>query len=63
MGEAIARNKNRTAKELVPIAGIGGTLKRLEVPGYEEGFDEIFHVEIAGDKFVIKKVERDSSML
>jgi predicted kinase len=56
VGAAITRNKNRKGKEHVPAAGIGGTYKRLEIPTFEEGFDEIFWVEIVGESFVIKQV-------
>ena len=52
VGEAITRNKNRTGKELVPPAGIGGTFKKLQVPSLEEGFDELFKVKILNGKFV-----------
>jgi predicted kinase len=59
IGEAITRNKNRTGKDMVPVAGIGGTLKKLQLPAFEEGFDEIFRVEIAEGKFLVTKVETD----
>ncbi|MCW3106085.1 MAG: polynucleotide kinase, 3-phosphatase-like [Segetibacter sp.] len=42
VGEAITRNKSRTGKELIPVAGIGGTFKRFQVPGFEEGFQLIY---------------------
>ena len=58
VGAAITRNKKRTGKEHVPVAGIGGTYKKLEVPDYKEGFDEIYHVEITDDNFVVNLTER-----
>ncbi|HEV7348840.1 hypothetical protein [Telluribacter sp.] len=51
--EAIRRNRNRTGKELIPEIGIRGANKRLEVPGYEEGFDELFYVRIGTDGFEV----------
>lgn len=57
-GAAITRNKNRTGKEHVPVAGIGGTYKKLEVPDYEEGFDEIYQVEITDNGFAVNLLER-----
>ncbi len=56
LGEAITRNKNRTGKELVPPAGIGGTFKRLQIPAFEEGFDELFKVEIAIGSFAVRRI-------
>lgn len=41
---AIARNKLRQGKAVVPIPGILGTYKKLEEPRMDEGFDEIFAV-------------------
>jgi len=55
-GEAITRNKNRTGKEHVPPAGIGGTYKKLQVPEFEEGFDELFKVKIVNGSFVVEKM-------
>lgn len=55
-GEAITRNKNRKGKEFVPPAGIGGTYKRLQVPDFEEGFDELFKVKIVSGSFTVEKI-------
>jgi predicted kinase len=43
---AIERNYTRTGKECIPIAGIRGTFKKLQVPTYSEGFDELYTVEV-----------------
>ncbi len=53
--EAIARNKNRTGKEHVPIPGIRGTNKKLEPLTFEEGFDQIFHVTLTDSKFIVEE--------
>jgi len=44
--EAIARNKLRTGKAVIPIPGILGTLKKLEEPAWSEGFDALHVVTI-----------------
>ena len=38
------RNQRRGKKHFVPPAGLFGTLKRLERPARDEGFDELFLV-------------------
>ena len=42
--EALARNEQRSEGRRVPISGLLGTWKRLEVPTLEEGFAELFRV-------------------
>lgn len=54
---AIQRNELRTGKENIPEKGIWGTLNRLEIPAKEEGFDELYSVEIEGNNFVIRNWE------
>lgn len=41
---SIARNKARAGKKSIPVPGLLGTLKRLEQPRLEEGFDSLFLV-------------------
>ena len=50
---AIERNSSRVGKEHIPIPGIRGTFKRLQVPQLEEGFHELYHVEAANGSFNI----------
>jgi len=38
------RNNQREAKQIVPIGGILGTHKKLVLPSYDEGFDELYYV-------------------
>lgn len=45
--ECIARNEQREGKEKVPTAAIAATSKKLEMPSYEEGFDELYFVRLA----------------
>lgn len=46
--DAIRRNAERPEHLRVPVAGIGGTAKRLQLPALDEGFDAIFSVAIDG---------------
>lgn len=40
----------------MPLAAIYGTNKKLQMPSYEEGFDEIYYVRIGEDnKFVVEE--------
>ena len=39
---ALERNARRAPERQVPIAGVLGTRKRLQVPTFGEGFDELF---------------------
>lgn len=41
---SLRRNNLREGKRRVPPAGLFGTLKRLERPRIEEGFDELYRV-------------------
>lgn len=52
---AIARNKLRQGKAVVPIPGILGTYKRLEEPRMDEGFDELYAVTLTpANEFVVE---------
>lgn len=52
--EVLARNNKRTSKERIPEAGIRGAYNRLEIPSYDEGFDELYYVKIKQNQFVIE---------
>jgi hypothetical protein len=43
---AFARNRRRPGGAAIPPAGLFGTQKRLEPPRLDEGFDELFRVEL-----------------
>jgi predicted kinase len=52
--ECMARNSQRSGKALVPDVGIFSTLKKLEKPGYDEGFHQLFHVQIGPEgEFIV----------
>ena len=44
--ECIERNAGRTGKERIPEIAISCTADRLELPDYEEGYDELYFVKI-----------------
>jgi len=53
---AIERNDQRSGKARIPVRGIVATHRKLELPSYDEGFDQLFYVEI-GDNgaFIVKE--------
>jgi predicted kinase len=55
LAEALTRNSQRTGKENIPEIGIKGTFSKLEMPSQEEGFDELYYVEIENNNFLIKE--------
>lgn len=57
--DAIARNSSRDGKENISMAGIKGAFKKLELPSYDEGFDELYYVEISNDGFIVKEWQNE----
>jgi predicted kinase len=54
--ECKARNEGRCEKQHIPLVGLLGTYKRLELPSLSEGFDELSYVRIGEDgEFVIER--------
>jgi predicted kinase len=52
---AIARNRLRQGKAVVPIPGILGTYKKLQEPRLDEGFDELYAVTLTpANEFVVE---------
>jgi predicted kinase len=47
---AVARNAGRTGREKVPNVAIFTVAKRLERPALDEGFDQLFRVELTEDR-------------
>ena len=43
------RNENRPEEQVVPLKDLLGTCNRLEVPCLDEGFDELYSVQIGAD--------------
>jgi predicted kinase len=48
-------NSNRSGRENIPEVGILGTFRKLETPSFDEGFNELFYVEIIEGKFIVKE--------
>ncbi|WP_310481553.1 AAA family ATPase [Chamaesiphon sp. VAR_48_metabat_403] len=54
--DAIERDRLRPAAQQIPEKGIAGTAKRLELPTYSEGFDELYYVKLLPEmKFSVEK--------
>jgi predicted kinase len=43
---SLRRNAQRLGKQRVPVPGLFGTRKRLQVPSFAEGFDALFLVQV-----------------
>ncbi len=53
--ECIERNDSRQGKEKIPSIAIACTSNKLEMPGYEEGFNELYFVKITDAGFSVSK--------
>ena len=52
--QALARNAAREGRARIPVPGILGTYKRLQVPALEEGFEAVYRVTSGdGERFVM----------
>ena len=51
----IERNNLREGKEKLPVQAIAATSNKLQLPSYEEGFDELYFVANDGDKMTISQ--------
>ena len=48
------RNSRRTGKAQVPFAALAATHRILELPSWEEGYDELRYVRIGEDGFIVE---------
>lgn len=55
LADALERNTQRSGKERVPEIGIKGTFKRLSLPSFNEGFDELYYVSVEDNIFTVKE--------
>ena len=53
--ECIARNQTREGKACVPSCAIAATSNKLELPSFDEGFDELYFVRISSDEFSVEE--------
>ncbi|WP_028101482.1 AAA family ATPase [Pseudoduganella violaceinigra] len=47
-------NRQRQGRECIPDVGIFATHKRLEIPGMDEGFDELLYVDWVDGQRIVK---------
>lgn len=59
ISECIKRNEGREGKAKVPEKAIKGTARKLELPSFLEGFDELFYVRIDDDRFIVLPWSKD----
>ena len=59
--DAIRRNNDREGKQKVPVPAIAGTLRKLQAPIIEEGFDKVYKVTISPQgAFVVSETSNKS---
>ena len=51
---ALERNNLRTGKEKIPKVGIKACYNKLQLPVFEEGFDQLYFVRIENGNFVVE---------
>src|ERR1700757_1106274 len=55
VADAIRRNRARNENERVPDIAISGSSNRLQIPQFDEGFDELFFVKMTqNDEFQVE---------
>lgn len=59
LNDCLARNLLRQGKDRVPDIGIKGTAKQLQLPNYDEGFDELYYVKLLNDTFNIMEWDNE----
>lgn len=52
----LLRNEGRQGIERIPRVAIKRTLKKLEEPIFDEGFDELYRVKIENSQFVVTNI-------
>lgn len=53
----LERNNLREGKAKVPASGFYSKLKQLQQPSFEEGFDQLYHVSLEREGFVVREWE------
>lgn len=57
--QAVARNAERTGRQRVPNVAIFTAAKKLKPPAFDEGFDELFRVELTPERgFAVQTIVR-----
>jgi len=55
ISDSLYKNNQRTGKESVPDVALKSTFNKLEIPAFDEGFDELYYVETKDNNFIIKE--------
>lgn len=55
VSDCIARNQKREGKARIPDQAVASTHRKLELPKYAEGFDELFYVCMKDGSFIIEE--------
>lgn len=50
------RNARRQGKACIPEVGIKSALRKLQIPSFSEGFDEMHRVTLQNDHFIIEEI-------
>ena len=53
------RNSRRTGKALLPVSALAATHRILELPGWDESFDELYYVRIDDSSFAVEPWETE----
>jgi predicted kinase len=59
--KALERNNRREGRARIPEKGLCAAYKRLRIPKFEEGFDELFYVRISEDNQFIVESRKDEA--
>lgn len=50
LAAALVRNRTRSPEQQIPEQGVKGTAARLILPTYDEGFEQLFYVQLRPEK-------------
>ncbi|MGL5435689.1 MAG: AAA family ATPase [Lachnospiraceae bacterium] len=59
LNDCLARNKERIGKSQVPDIAILGTHKKMELPGFAEGYDHLYYVSLQNGKFIVEEYRHE----
>jgi predicted kinase len=54
LSDCLQRNESRIGKNKIEKVGVITKFKQLQLPSFEEGFDELYFVKIEADEFIVK---------
>lgn len=53
--ECIQRNDQRSGRAKIPVTAIAATSKKLQLPSFDEGFDELYYVKNDGQIMTVEE--------